>query len=165
MSHEIRTPMTGILGFVEQLAKGEKDPDRLKQFQTIRTSSNILLAVINDILDFSKIESGKMNIESHPYNLMELLESSVDIFRSLASTKNINLHAMVSENMPTCVKGDQIRLKQVIFNLMNNAIKFTPEAGSITLQARYEEDRITSYNVCYTKLLRAYVISFSIILQ
>jgi len=145
MSHEIRTPMTGILGFVEQLAKGEKDAERLKQFHTIRTSSNILLAVINDILDFSKIESGKMNIESHPYNLMELLESSVDIFRSLASTKNINLHAMVSENMPTCVKGDQIRLKQVIFNLMSNAIKFTPEAGSITLQARYEEENSIFY--------------------
>ncbi len=137
MSHEIRTPMNGILGFVEQLKKGEHDPKRLKQFNVIRNSGQTMLSIINDILDFSKIESGKMDIESHPFDLQELMENSVDVFKALSSNKNIVLHPIIDENIPPCIVGDQVRLKQVVFNLISNAIKFTYDGGEITLQARY----------------------------
>ena len=143
MSHEIRTPMTGILGFINQLTKGEKDPNRLKQFHIIKGSGHTLLAIINDILDFSKIESGKFELESSPYNLNKLFESSMDIFDSLASSKNINLHKTIDDNLPQCIIGDQVRLKQVIFNLMSNAIKFTKEEGDVTLQTHYASETKT----------------------
>jgi PAS domain S-box-containing protein len=145
MSHEIRTPMNGMLGFVERLEKAETDPERLKQFKIVRNSGSSLLAIINDILDFSKIESGKMSIEKHPFDLKELLESSNDIFASLASGKNITLHMIVDDVIPQHVLGDQTRLKQVIFNLMGNAVKFTREGGNITLQARFNEHESLLY--------------------
>jgi len=145
MSHEIRTPMNGLLGFVERLEKDEKDPERLKQFSIVRNSGQTLLVIINDILDFSKLESGKMTIEAFPCNLKEVIGSSIGIFKSLSSAKNINLHDIVDESLPRCIVGDQTRLKQVIYNLMNNAIKFTSEGGSISLQARYNKDKGTLY--------------------
>lgn len=143
MSHEIRTPMTGILGFIDRLTKGEKDSNRLKQFDIIKSSGHTLLTIINDILDFSKIESGKLTLESSPYDLNELFKNSIDIFDALASSKNINLHKAVDDNLPQCIVGDQIRLKQVVFNLISNAIKFTSEGGDVTLQIHYCTDNNT----------------------
>lgn len=140
MSHEIRTPMTGLLGFVDRLQKGESDSERKKQFQIIRDSGETLLNIINDILDFSKIESGKLELESIPFKLNETLQISAHSFHQLASAKNINHFNAINENVPICAYGDETRLKQVIFNLFNNAIKFTNSGGSITLQARFNEE-------------------------
>lgn len=141
MSHEIRTPMTGLLGFIDRLQKSEKDPEKQKQFKTIRSSGETLLSIINDILDFSKIESGKMQVESVPIMVKQLLENTIDVFKQLASAKNINLLNAITDNIPICIFGDETRLKQVLFNLLSNAIKFTSESGNITLQVRLKEER------------------------
>jgi len=145
MSHEIRTPMTGMLGFVDRLEKTETDPQRLKQFKTIRNSGETLLAVINDILDFSKIESGKLDIEFAPIMLHEFFINTPEVFKQLASVKNISLLNAVNENLPKCVMGDETRLKQIMFNLISNAIKFTHDGGNITLQVRYKEEENLLY--------------------
>ena len=145
MSHEIRTPMTGMLGFIEHLLKDEKDSERLRQLKVIENSGQTLLAIINDILDFSKIESGKLELESFPLNIQELCQNSADMFLSLTSAKNITLHKLINENLPSCIMGDEIRLKQVIFNLMSNAIKFTINGGSISLQVYFNEETQTIY--------------------
>ncbi len=140
MSHEIRTPMNGMLGFIEQLAKGEKDPDRLKQFQTIKTSGEALVTIINEILDFSKIESGKMDIELHPCDIYGLLENSRDVFSQVASKKDITFVTKLDKALPHCILTDSIRLKQVIFNLLSNSIKFSSKKGTVTLEAKYKSD-------------------------
>ena len=145
MSHEIRTPMTGLLGFIERLKNTESNPERIKQFNVIENSGQTLLAIINDILDFSKIESGKIELESSPYKLHKIFNSSIDIYATLASSKNISLHSMIDENLPTCLIGDETRLKQVIFNLLSNAIKFTNEQGKVTLNANYNTEKQTLY--------------------
>ena len=145
MSHEIRTPMTGILGFIERLLKDEKDSKRLEKLKIVQSSGETLLEIINDILDFSKIESGKLELEFSPYNITEIFESSMNIFASIASSKNISLHRMIDAQLPPCIMGDQTRLKQVVFNLMGNAIKFTNPEGSITLQVRLNSENNTIY--------------------
>ena len=138
MSHEIRTPMNGILGFVDQLAKSETEPERQKQFEIIKNSSTTLLSIINDILDFSKIESGSMEIESHPYNVYKFCHEITDVFSELTNNKKITLNKNIDENIPKCLLIDQVRIKQVIFNLLSNAVKFTPEGGEITLNSKYD---------------------------
>ena len=139
MSHEIRTPMTGLLGFVDRLQKAEENPEKIKQFQTIRKSGETLMNIINDILDFSKIESGKMEIEYSPVFLQKFFEEAPQIFQQIASTKNINILNAMNENIPECILGDKTRLKQIVFNLMSNAIKFTHDGGNVTLQAYYKD--------------------------
>ena len=139
MSHEIRTPMNGILGFVEQLKKHEANPDRLKQFNMIRSSGNTLLSIINDILDFSKIESGKMELESHPFSIYEVISETTGIFSELLRSKDINFTREVDENIPACIIGDQVRIKQIIFNLLSSAVKFTPQKGAIHLNAQLDK--------------------------
>ena len=141
MSHEIRTPMTAIFGFLEQLRRGEKDPQRLKLFETIQDSSQTLMSIINDILDFSKIESGKMELETHRFNLRELLQNSVQTFSNIAKNKEINLSSSLDANIPIYSLGDDIRFKQVLFNLLNNAIKFTQSGGNITLDVEYNNNK------------------------
>jgi len=136
MSHEIRTPMNGILGFVEQLEKSEHDPKRLEQFKMIRSSGNTLLHIINDILDFSKIESGKMELETHPFSLHEVISETTGIFSELIGSKQIHFTKEVDNEIPGCIMGDQVRIKQIIFNLLSNAIKFTPEKGTIHLDTK-----------------------------
>jgi PAS domain S-box-containing protein len=137
MSHEIRTPMTGILGFVEQLQKGETSPERIAHFETIKNSGETLLNIINDILDFSKIESNKIEIELSCINIKNLIENSVDIFRAIASVKDINVSSVMDDHIPEGIFGDETRLKQVLNNLMNNAIKFTQSGGNIILETQY----------------------------
>ena len=137
MSHEIRTPMTGILGFVEHLLKGEHDAERVKEFNTIRSSGKTLLSIINDILDFSKIESGKLEIESNPLNIHEIASETTGIFKETIEEKQLHFEKKIDKNLPGCILGDQVRLKQVIFNLLSNAIKFTPNQGTITLEISF----------------------------
>jgi PAS domain S-box-containing protein len=143
MSHEIRTPMNAILGFVDLLAKGEKDPKRLKKFDIVKSSGQTLLNIINDILDFSKIESGQMDIEAHPYFLQEFYDEAETLFAELMHQKQITYHSTIAENVPSCIVTDQVRLKQVVFNLLSNAIKFTPERGKISLDLTYTDKKLT----------------------
>jgi signal transduction histidine kinase/CheY-like chemotaxis protein len=145
MSHEIRTPMNGLLGFIEHLEKGEMDSERLKQFKIVRNSGQSLLSIINDILDFSKIESNKMDLEIFPYSIREVLENSSNLFLSLCSAKNINLHSIIPTELPEYIMGDQTRIKQVICNLLSNAVKFTSEGENITLETRFDSDKGSLY--------------------
>ena len=145
MSHEIRTPMTGILGFVEQLSKGETQVDRIKKFNVIQNSGKQLLNIINDILDFSKIESGKMDIDAHPYHVKELVENATDIFSQLASKKNIGFSYVFDSNLPKYILGDETRINQVVFNLLSNAVKFTPDSGKVTLSVKYRYETKAMY--------------------
>lgn len=140
MSHEIRTPLNGILGFAQRLAKGETDPARLKEYSAINTSGESLLNIINDILDFSKIESGKMELEYAPILLHNSFKDTTEVFRGVASGKNILFQTIVSENMPECIVSDVTKLKQVVFNLVGNALKFTKEGGHVTLKGSYNDN-------------------------
>jgi len=138
MSHEIRTPMNAILGFVEQLAKGEKDVSRQKMFATVQSSSHSLLTIINDILDISKIESGKMYLDIKNSNLHIIFDEIKDLFTATCESKNINFTVNIDKNLPTCALVDDIRLKQIIINLMSNAIKFTKDGGEISIDVIYK---------------------------
>lgn len=140
MSHEIRTPMTGMLGFVEQLQKNETDPQKKKQLDIIKSSGNTLLNIINDILDFSKIESGKMIIEKAPLDLMDVFNQSSLIFHELFNDKGLNFVQNLDKNLPAFILGDEIRLKQILFNLLSNALKFTPAKGTVSIEAKLTDE-------------------------
>lgn len=142
MSHEIRTPMNAILGFVDLLARSEKDPSRLKKFDIIKNSGNTLLNIINDILDISKIESGNMSIDVHPYFLENFYEEMKSLFAEQMDQKHIEYRTYISDNVPRCIMADQVRLKQVVINLLSNAIKFTPEGGAISLDITFNDNKL-----------------------
>lgn len=139
MSHEIRTPMNGIMGMTEVLLKTGLT-DRQHHFAaTIKNSTESLLAIINDILDFSKIEAGRLTIETTPFNLQDTLKDLIDVFDEQAEWKEISLNIKVDPNVPFSVEGDPVRLRQVLINLVSNALKFT-EHGSVTIKARCVEN-------------------------
>jgi signal transduction histidine kinase/CheY-like chemotaxis protein len=135
MSHEIRTPMNGIMGMASLLQRTTLDQEQSDFVQTMLRSSESLLSVIDDILDFSKIESGKLELESVTMNLASVAESALDIVAPVAAKKGVELIYALDAVLPTDIKGDPLRLRQVLLNLLHNAIKFT-EAGEVELAVR-----------------------------
>jgi two-component system, sensor histidine kinase and response regulator len=139
MSHEIRTPMNGVIAAAELAMNEQLSPKLAHYIKIILTSAHSLLTVINDILDFSKIEAGKLTIESRPFMLDEIIDRVVELFFHSASAKRIELLVDISQEVPRALKGDPMRLQQILTNLVGNSVKFTEKGGFILIGAKASE--------------------------
>ena len=138
MSHEIRTPINAILGMNEMILREAKEPTILEYAENIRNASNSLLGLVNDILDFSKIEAGKMEIIPVEYAFSSLLNDLVNMIQKRAEDKGLKLVVNAPKDLPTILFGDEIRIKQIVTNILTNAVKYT-EKGSVTLTIKWRK--------------------------
>ena len=145
MSHEIRTPLNGIIGFTDLLKNTHLEEIQSKYMNTINQSAKTLMEIINDILDFSKIESGKLELEIKKYELHSLAKEVLDLFSYSTDSKHLDLRLTIEKNIPKYIWVDALRLKQILVNLMSNAVKFT-ENGSVELNVSLKEtnDELTT---------------------
>ncbi len=140
MSHEIRTPMNGVIGMASLLSDTALSAEQRDYTDTIKTSGENLLTIINDILDFSKIESGNMELESVAFDLRNCLEEIIDLFANKAAQVGLHLVYQMDYNVPSHINSDPVRLRQVLINLVSNAIKFTQQ-GEIFVRVSVEDER------------------------
>ncbi len=139
MSHEIRTPITAVLGFNEMILRESADKDVLLYAENIKAAGNTLLGLINDVLDFSRIEAGKIEIIPADYDLAELINDLVSLVRIRAEEKGLSLNCSFDSDIPRKLYGDEVRIKQVVTNILTNAVKYT-QKGGVTFTMGYEKD-------------------------
>jgi len=149
MSHEIRTPLNGIISMTGLLLDCNLTSEQLDYARTIYKSGEILLTVINDILDFSKIEADKLELEYMDFNLREIIDDTMDILALIAHEKNLEINCLIRNNVPVFLRGDPGRLRQILINLITNAIKFTEE-GEIKIEITEESEQNSSVTVKFS---------------
>ena len=140
MSHEIRTPLNAIMGFIDIIKEKEQDKDNKAYLEIVKNSSDSLLGIINDVLDFSKIESGNMTLEVLAFDLKKLIREIGLLFYEKAKEKSIDIKIYFDKDLPTMINGDSLKFRQMTINLISNAIKFTPENGTVKMCAKYKQD-------------------------
>lgn len=149
MSHEIRTPMNAIIGMSRLALAASENEEQTKLLDSVKTSADSLLAVINDILDFSKIEAGQLSLENYTFSLHRLVQSTVKSVAVLAEDKDIEVGYGIAEKVPKIVRGDNMRLRQILLNLLGNAVKFT-KRGIVSLEVRSNNRQDDKIEVVFT---------------
>jgi len=138
MSHEIRTPLNAILGFIDILQEQESDPEKSKYISTIKKSGGSLVEIINDILDFAKVESGKLSVEKIPMKAHEEFDNIGSLFFGKAEEMGLEFHLYIDPALPRCIVSDPLRIRQVVTNLLSNAMKFSSSGGKVYLDIKYD---------------------------